>query len=111
MRLVMKTGFDGNLRQRKSSRLDQFQRLLDALTQDKLMQRHTDCRAKLAGKVKGAHVRMFSQTEESHILTQVRLDKVHHRAKLERIQFPSRQWNFGFANCVAGEQMQRESNR
>ena len=103
MRLVMKTGFDRNLRKRKFSSHDKLQSLLDALTQDKLMQRHTDCRTKLAGKVKGAHVRMFSQTEESHILTQVRLDKVHHHAKLKRIQFPSRQWNFGFANCVAGE--------
>ena len=61
MRLVMKTGFDGNLCQREASSLDQFQGLLDALTQDKLMQWHTDCRTKLAGKVKGAHVRMFSQ--------------------------------------------------
>jgi len=71
MWLVVKAGFDGDLRQRKFSNLHEIEGLLDALAQDELMRRQTDGRAKLACEMKRTHVRLFRQGDQRKILVQV----------------------------------------
>lgn len=67
----MEPALHGDLRQRELPGLDESERFLNPLPQDELVRSQADGRAKLAGEMEGADVRLVGQREQREILVQV----------------------------------------
>ena len=69
--LIVETAFDGDLRKRHLSGLDETSRSLQAEPEDKLVRRQTERRAEESRKVKWTDVRTLGEGHQRHIVVQL----------------------------------------
>ena len=111
MRLVVKAGFHGDLRERKLSRFGECHRMLHTLAKHVLMWCHANGRAELPGEVKGAHVRHLGERRQRHLVTNVSMNEIHYGAELAGAQLATRYQALGPGDGIGRNKVQREANR